>query len=91
MTAMKLHLPVLLRKSVLSCIAAVAVCSMGSSVAWADNLTFDGTTLLWNTSEDNKSFVDESDAAAAFAAGDNVSFSADSDKYSTLIYGVFAK
>ena len=51
---------------------------MGSSVAWADNLIFDGTTLIWNTSEDNKSFADENDAPAAFAAGDNVSFSGES-------------
>lgn len=75
---MKLHLPVLLRKSVLSCLATVGLYTMGSSVAWADNLTFDGTTLIWNTSEDNKSFADVTDAPAAFAAGDNVSFSGES-------------
>ena len=51
---------------------------MGSSVAWADNLIFDGTTLIWNTSEDNKSFADENDALAAFASGDNVSFTGES-------------
>lgn len=73
---MKLHLPVLLRKSVLSCLAAVALCTLGSGVAWAENLSFEGATLTWDTQ--SKSFTDADDAAAAFAPGDNVSFSGES-------------
>ena len=77
---MKLHLPVRLFKSVLACLTAVASFSLGSGVAWAEvqNLIFNGTTLTWDTSEDNKPFVDAEDAAASFAAGDNVSFSGES-------------
>ena len=77
---MKLHLPVRLFKSVLACLAAVASFSLSSGVAWAEvqNLIFNGTTLTWDTSEDNKPFVDEEDAAASFAAGDNVSFTSES-------------
>ena len=73
---MKLHLPVRLLKSVLVCLAAVASFSLGSGVAWAEaqNLTFSGSSLTWDTSAENKPFVDEEDAAASFAAGDNVSF-----------------
>ncbi len=77
---MKLHLPVRLFKSVLACLAAVASFSLGSGVAWAEaqNLTFSGSSLTWDTSTENKSFVDEEDAAASFAAGDNVSFTGES-------------
>ena len=77
---MKLHLPVRLFKSVLACLAAVASFSLGSGVAWAEvqNLTFSGSSLIWDTSAENKPFVDEEDAAASFAAGDNVSFSGES-------------
>ena len=77
---MKLHLPVRLFKSVLACLAAVASFSLGSGVAWAEaqNLTFSGSSLTWDTSAENKSFVDEEDAAASFAAGDNVSFTGES-------------
>lgn len=77
---MKLHLPVRLFKSVLTCLAAVASFSLGSGVAWAEaqNLILNGTTLTWDTSEDNKPFVDAEGAAASFAAGDNVSFTGES-------------
>ena len=78
---MKLHLPVRLFKSVLACLAAMASFTVGSGVAWADaqDLTFSGATLTWNTAEDNKAFVDAEDAAASFAEGDNVSFTATSE------------
>ena len=69
---MKLHLPVLLRKSVLSCLAAVALCTLGSGVAWAENLSFEGATLTWDTQAE--SFTNEDKVAAAFAPGDDVSF-----------------
>ncbi len=77
---MRLHLPVRLFKSVLVCLTAVASFSLGSGVAWAEaqNLTFSGSSLTWDTSAENKSFVDEEDAAASFAAGDNVSFTGES-------------
>ena len=74
---MKLHLPVLLRRSVLSCVAAVAVCTMGSGMVWADNLTFDGATLTWNTNTENKAFTNAAGESASFATGDNVTFASD--------------
>ena len=75
---MKLHLPVLLRKSVLSCLVAVVACTMGSGAAWADaqNLTYGDSSLIWDTQRE--SFVNEAGNAAAFATGDNVSFSGES-------------
>ena len=75
---MKLHLPVFLRKSLLSCLSAFIVCTVGSGAAWAEaqNLTFEGGTLTWDTQ--SESFTDESDAAAAFTVGDNVSFTGES-------------
>ena len=77
---MKLHLPVRLFKSVLACLTAVASFSLGSGVAWAEaqNLTFSGSSLIWDTRAENNPFVDEEDAAASFAAGDNVSFTGES-------------
>ena len=48
---------------------------MGSSVAWAENLSFEGESLTWDTQ--TESFTNE-DKAAAFAAGDNVSFTGES-------------
>ena len=76
---MKLHLPAFLRKSLLSCLSAVIVCTMGSGAAWAEpqNLTHHGSYLYWDTQ--SESFVNEEGNAAAFAEGDNVSFTGESD------------
>ena len=49
---------------------------MGSGVAWAENLSFEGESLTWDTQ--TESFTNEDKAAAAFAPGDNVSFSGES-------------
>ncbi|MBR5194668.1 MAG: PEP-CTERM sorting domain-containing protein [Akkermansia sp.] len=75
---MKLHLPFFLRKSLLSCLAAFIVCTVGSGAAWAEpqNLTHHGSYLYWDTQ--SESFVNEEGNAAAFTVGDNVSFTGES-------------
>ena len=50
---------------------------MGSGVAWAENLTFNGATLTWDTQ--TESFTDENNSSSAFASGDNVSFTGKSN------------
>lgn len=78
---MRLHLPVSLRKSLLTCLVAAA--SLSSVPAWAasaptsQNLVFNGATLTWNTDTANKAFTNEAGEAASFATGDNVSFASD--------------
>jgi hypothetical protein len=76
---MKLHLPAFLRKSLLSCLSAVIVFTVGSGAAWAEpqNLIFGEASLTWDTQ--SESFVNEEGNAAAFTAGDNVSFTGESD------------
>lgn len=81
---MKLHLPVILRQSVLACLTTVSAMTLNCGSAWADsvnepqNLVFDGASLIWNTDAGNQSFTNEDGEASAFAAGDNVSFESDS-------------
>ena len=76
---MKLHLPVFLRKSLLSCLSAFIVCTVGSGAAWAEpqNLIFGESSLTWDTQ--SESFVNEEGNSAVFAEGDNVSFIGESD------------
>ena len=45
---------------------------MGSGAAWGSNLTYGGGNFTWDSQ--NESFVDETGSAAAFDAGDTVTF-----------------
>lgn len=73
---MKLHLPVSLRKFILSCIVTAASSSYSYGAGWStsepapQNLTFDGATLTWNTSIDNPVFLNADDEAVTFESDD---------------------
>ena len=77
---MKLHLPLFLRRSVLSCFAAVTAFSLGCGDAWGEstdephNLVSGSASLTWNSNTENKVFTNAAGEAAAFTQGDNVSF-----------------
>lgn len=87
---MKLRLTVRLYKSLCSCMSAVAFLTLGTGAAWADaqNLTFSGASLTWDTDASNQAYTNEDNAPAAFSQGDNVSFTSESTV--TLGENIFA-
>lgn len=80
---MRLHLPVSLRKSLLSCVVAAVASTYSCGAVWASsvtapqNLIFDGETLTWNTDADNKAFTNAQGEASSFTSGDNVTFASE--------------
>lgn len=80
---MRLHLPVSLRKSLLSCVVAAVASTYSCGAVWASsvtapqNLIFEGETLTWNTNTDNKAFTNAEGEASSFTTGDNVTFASE--------------